>query len=550
MPRTSPPAVPASPSPSASSTHEALFAVIVQAADAVAATTSRTAKIGLLADVLGRVGVDEIEPAIGFLTASVRQGRLGVGWRTIADLAEGAAASADQASLTITEVDAAIERLAALGGTGSAAARTEELTRLWGRATTDEQRLLTGILLGELRIGALEGVLTDAVAKAAGRPLEEVRRAAMLTGSLGRTAYLALTGADLAGVGLTVGVPLLPMLAATASSPGEAVTALGPAPVSVEVKLDGARIQAHRHGGPGSRVEVFSRTLADITARVPELVEVVSAFPGGSLILDGETLTLDEDGAPRPFQETMSRFGSTGARAEILRPWFFDILHADGVDLIDEPLSVRAERLREAVGEHGILALETADPIAAETFSQEALAAGHEGVLVKALDSPYAAGRRGRQWLKVKPVHTYDLVVLAAEWGSGRRTGWLSNLHLGARDPGVPVGEPGAFVMVGKTFKGLTDEVLRWQTTRLLELETKRTRYAVHVTPALVVEIAIDGVQRSSRYPGGLALRFARVKGYREDKAVADADTIEAVARPCCAERAGSATPRGRRPRR
>jgi len=372
-------------------------------------------------------------------------------------------------------------------------------------------------------------VLTDAVAKAAGRPLEEVRRAAMLTGSLGRTAYLALTGADLAGVGLTVGVPLLPMLAATASSPGEAVTALGPAPVSVEVKLDGARIQAHRHGGPGSRVEVFSRTLADITARVPELVEVVSAFPGGSLILDGETLTLDEDGAPRPFQETMSRFGSTGARAEILRPWFFDILYADGVDLIDEPLSVRRERLREAVGEHGILALETADPIAAETFSQEALAAGHEGVLVKALDSPYAAGRRGRQWLKVKPVHTYDLVVLAAEWGSGRRTGWLSNLHLGARDPVVPVGEPGAFVMVGKTFKGLTDEVLRWQTTRLLELETKRTRYAVHVTPALVVEIAIDGVQRSSRYPGGLALRFARVKGYREDKTVADADTIESL---------------------
>ena len=345
--------------------------MLVQAADAVAATTSRTAKIGLLADVLGRVGVAEIEPAIGFLTASVRQGRLGVGWRTIADLAEGAAVPADQASLTVTEVDAAIERLAALGGTGSAAARTEELTQLWGRATADEQRLLTGILLGELRIGALEGVLTDAVAKAAGRPLEEVRRAAMLTGSLGRTAYLALTGADLARVGLTVGVPLLPMLAATASSPGEAVTALGPAPVSVEVKLDGARIQVHRHGGPGSRVEVFSRTLADITARVPELVEVVSGFPGGSLILDGETLTLDEDGAPRPFQETLSRFESTGARAEILRPWFFDILHADGVDLIDQPLSVRRKRLREAVGEHGILALETADPIAAETFSQD-----------------------------------------------------------------------------------------------------------------------------------------------------------------------------------
>lgn len=505
------------------------FTVIVEATDAVAATTSRTAKVARLAALLSAVAPGEVEPAIGFLTASVRQGRLGVGWRTLADLSATAAVPIDQASLTVAEVDAAVDRLAGLGGSGSGAARADELAGLWGRATADEQRLLTGILLGEIRIGALEGVVTDAVAVAAGLPVEEVRRAAMLTGSLGRTAYLALTGADLAQVGLTVGVPVLPMLAATAATPGEAVAAVGPAPASVEVKLDGARIQVHRHGGPGSRVEVFSRTLADITARVPELVEVVSGFPGGSLILDGETLTLDEAGAPRPFQETMSRFGSTGARAELLRPWFFDILHADGVDLLDDPLSSRRERLRAVVGEHGIRAIETADPIVAEAFSQEALAAGHEGVLIKALDSPYAAGRRGRQWLKVKPVHTYDLVVLAAEWGSGRRTGWLSNLHLGARDPGVPLGAPGAFVMVGKTFKGLTDEVLRWQTARLLETETTRTRYAVHVAPVFVVEIAVDGVQRSSRYPGGVALRFARVKGYREDKTVADADTIEAL---------------------
>ena len=502
------------------------FASVVATAEAVAGTSSRTAKITRLAQLLRSLAADEVEPAVGFLTASVRQGRLGVGWRTLTDLSVEPAATA---SLSIAEVDAAISRLAAAGGAGSAAARTEELARLWARATAEEQRLLTGILLGEVRIGALEGLLTDAVAKAAERPLEEVRRAAMLTGSLGRTAYLALSGGDLAAVGLTVGVPVLPMLAATAASAGEAVDALGPDPVSVEVKLDGARIQVHRHGGSGSRVEVFSRTLADITTRVPELVEVVAGFPGGSLILDGETLTLDEDGAPRPFQETMSRFGSTGARTEVLRPWFFDVLHSDGVDLLDEPLSVRRERLRAVVGEHGIRAIETADPAAAEAFSREALAAGHEGVLVKALDSPYAAGRRRRQWLKVKPVHTYDLVVLAAEWGSGRRTGWLSNLHLGARDPAVAVDEPGAFVMVGKTFKGLTDETLRWQTARLLELETRRTRYAVHVTPALVVEIAIDGVQRSSRYPGGLALRFARVKGYREDKRPADADTIEAL---------------------
>jgi DNA ligase-1 len=513
------------------------FAVIVAATDDVCETTSRTAKIARLAELLSALGSDEIEPAIGFLTASVRQGRLGVGWRTLADLAEPVeqagptehAEHAERAGLTITEVDAVIERLAALGGSGSGAARADELAGLWARATAQERRLLTGILLGEIRIGALEGVVTDAVAVAAGQPVALVRRAVMLTGNLGRTAYLALTGADLAEVGLTVGVPVLPMLAATAATAGEAVASLGPAPVSVEVKLDGARIQVHRCGGPGSPVVVFSRTLADISARVPELVEVVSGFPGGALILDGETLTLDEDGAPRPFQETMSRFGSTSARDERLRPWFFDILHADGVDLLDEPLSTRRERLRAVVGEHGIRAIETTDPVAAEAFSREALAAGHEGVLVKALDSPYAAGRRGRQWLKVKPVHTYDLVVLAAEWGSGRRTGWLSNLHLGARDPRVPLGEPGAFVMVGKTFKGLTDDVLRWQTTRLLELETMRTRYAVHVSPVLVVEIAIDGVQRSSRYPGGVALRFARVKGYREDKGVADADTIEAL---------------------
>ena len=500
------------------------FASVVATAEAVAGTSSRTAKITRLAQLLRSLAADEVEPAVGFLTASVRQGRLGVGWRTLTDLSVEPAATA---SLSIAEVDAAISRLAAAGGAGSAAARTEELARLWARATAEEQRLLTGILLGEVRIGALEGVLTDAVAKAAERPLEEVRRAAMLTGSLGRTAYLALSGGDLAAVGLTVGVPVLPMLAATAASAGEAVDALGPDPVSVEVKLDGARIQVHRHGGSGSRVEVFSRTLADITTRVPELVEVVAGFPGGSLILDGETLTLDEDGAPRPFQETMSRFGSTGARTEVLRPWFFDVLHSDGVDLLDEPLSVRRERLRAVVGEHGIPAIETADPAAAETFSQTALAAGHEGVLVKALVSPYAAGRRGRQWLKVKPVHTYDLVVLAAEWGSGRRRGWLSNLHLGARDPQVPLGEPGAFVMVGKTFKGLTDALLRWQTERFPQLETHRSAAAVHVRPEIVVEIAIDGVQRSSRYPGGVALRFARVKRYRDDKLPQDADTID-----------------------
>ncbi len=518
-----------------------LFADVAATARAVAGTSARTGKVAALAALLARLEPAEIEPVVGLLIARVRQGRLGVGWRTLAQLSRAGVAGPDvdgpvaggaeavgsavaAPTLTVADVDDALSRLAAEGGAGSGERRAAVLGELWSRATPDEQWLLGGALLGEVRIGALEGVLTDAVARASGRPLEQVRRAAMLSGSLGGTAYLALTGADLATVGLTVGTPVLPMLAATAATPGEAVALTGPA--SVEVKLDGARIQVHRLGGPGTPVSVYSRTLADITERVPEIVAVVGDLPGGALILDGETLTLDEDGAPRPFQETMSRFGSSAEREAVLRPWFFDVLHADGVDLLDEPLSVRRERLRAVVGEHGILSIETDDPVAAEEFSREALAAGHEGVVVKALSSPYAAGRRGRHWLKVKPVHTYDLVVLAAEWGSGRRTGWLSNLHLGARDPAVPLGEPGDFVMVGKTFKGLTDAMLRWQTERFPELEVRRTRYAVHLRPELVVEIAIDGVQRSSRYPGGVALRFARVKGYREDKSAADADTI------------------------
>ncbi len=510
-----------------SSTEPTTLAAVVAAATRVAETSSRTGKIAELATLLRGLAPEEVEPVVGLLTARVRQGRLGVGWATVAGL--GARADPASASgLTVGEVDAALDRLAAVGGAGSTLERADVLGGLWARATEQERRHLSGVLLGELRIGALEGVLADAVARAAVVPLEAVRRAAMLSGSLGRTAYLALSGGDLAGVGLAVGTPVLPMLAATAASAAEAIGSLD-GPASVEVKLDGARIQVHREGGPGSAVRVFSRTLADITDRVPEIAALVADFPGGALVLDGETLVLDEDGGPRPFQETMSRFGSATAQDEALRPWFFDVLHADGVDLLDEPLSVRRARLAAVVGEHGIRSIETADPEAAEAFSREALAAGHEGVVVKALASTYAAGRRGRHWLKVKPVHTYDLVVLAAEWGSGRRAGWLSNLHLGARDPDVPIGEPGAFVMVGKTFKGLTDEVLRWQTGRLPLLETHRTSRAVHVRPELVVEIAVDGVQRSSRYPGGVALRFARVKGYREDKRAEDADTIAAL---------------------
>jgi DNA ligase 1 len=318
------------------------------------------------------------------------------------------------------------------------------------------------------------------------------------------------------------------MLASTAADPAAALTVTGPA--SVEFKLDGARIQVHRRG---DEVRVFTRRLADITTRVPEVVDAVLALPVRDVILDGETLSLDEDGGPRPFQDTMSRFGAQSPRAALLQPWFFDVLHVDGEDLIDRPLTERLEVLARVAPDHRIPGEVTDDPRVAERVSEAALAAGHEGIVVKAVDSVYAAGRRGKSWVKVKPVHTYDLVVLGVEWGSGRRQGWLSNLHLGALDPPGDFGDPGAYVMVGKTFKGLTDELLRWQTEHFQAIETPRTReqprHTVAVQPVTVVEIAIDGVQRSSRYAGGLALRFARVKRYREDKRPQDADTIQTL---------------------
>lgn len=402
--------------------------------------------------------------------------------------------------------------------------RRDALTDLAGRATTAEWDFLSRVILGELRTGALEGVLLDAIAKAGDAGGPAVRRAAMLSGDLGETARIALFGdpGALQAIGLEVGRPVMPMLASTAASAEEALSVIA-GPASVEYKLDGARIQVHRDGPD---VRVYTRSLADITHRVPEIVEVVRGLPSERLILDGETLSLDEDGGPRPFQDTMARFGSEGAASVALRPWFFDVLHADGRDLIDEPLSTRLEVLARVAGDARMPGIVTDDPQRAEEFSREALAAGHEGVMVKGIESVYAAGRRGKSWLKVKPVLTFDLVVLAVEWGSGRRQGMLSNLHLGARDPDGDFGEPGGLVMVGKTFKGLTDELLRWQTSHFPAIETHRSAYAVHVRPETVVEIAIDGVQRSTRYPGGVALRFARVKGYRPDKAAREADTI------------------------
>jgi DNA ligase-1 len=497
---------------------------LVATTETVGSTSSRLAKIDALASLLSALDADEIAPAIGLLTAKPRQGRVGIGWRGVAALDVVHAA---EPTLSVHDVDAALERLAAASGSGSGGVRRTVLDSLATRATAGEWDFVSRVILGELRTGALEGVLLDAIARASHQPAPIVRRAAMLSGDLGETARIALTGeeGELAAIGLRVGRPVLPMLASTAGSVGDAVAAIS-GEASVEYKLDGARIQVHRRG---RSVQVFTRSLADITARVPEIVDAVLTLPVEEIILDGETLSLDADGGPRPFQDTMARFGSETVSATALRPWFFDVLHLDGRDLIDEPLGVRLAELERIAADWRISGIVTADAEEAAQLSRDALAAGHEGVVVKAIDSVYAAGRRGKSWIKVKPVLTYDLVVLAVEWGSGRRTGQLSNLHLGALDPTGEYGEPGGYVMVGKTFKGLTAELLRWQTAHFPTIETHRSSYAVHVRPVTVIEIAIDGVQRSTRYPGGVALRFARVKGYRPDKRPDEADTIQSL---------------------
>jgi ATP-dependent DNA ligase I len=434
---------------------------------------------------------------------------------------------APAAALELAEVDRAFARIEAASGPGSQALRREELAALFARATDGEQRFLAQLAGGELRQGALAGIVSDAVASAAGVEPAAVRRAAMLAGDLPAVAEAALGGGAeaLAGFRLQVGRPVQPMLAKTASSLAEALAAAEPA--AVEWKLDGVRIQVHRDGDD---VAVFTRTLDPVGERMPEITEAVRALPLHSVILDGEAIALRPDGRPRPFQETASRAASRGnvaaARDAVpLTPFFFDVLHLDGRDLLDLPA---AERLAAVAGvapeEAWVPRLATSDEAAAGLFLADALARGHEGVVVKSLTAPYEAGRRGAGWLKVKPVHTLDLVVLAAEWGHGRRQGRLSNLHLGARDPAT-----GGWVMLGKTFKGLTDELLAWQTERLLALEARRDSSTVYVHPELVVEIAFDGIQTSPRYPGGVALRFARVLRYRPDKRADEADTIETV---------------------
>ncbi|MDP9427702.1 MAG: ATP-dependent DNA ligase [Actinomycetota bacterium] len=501
-----------------------LLADVVATSAAVADTRSRTAKAAAIADLLRRADGDEVRPVTAWLAGDTLQGRLGVGWRTLARRASDPAGSP---RLGVSDVDRALTKLAGITGTGSVSRREAVLEQLLAAATADEQRFLVRLLTGELRQGALEGVVLDAVATAAEVPAATVRRAFMLSGSLAETAATALDGGTpaLAAVQLRVGRPLRPMLASPGSSLEAALADLDE-DVTVEHKLDGARIQVHRDGDV---VRVWTRTLREVTDGVPELVEQVRSLPCITAVLDGETLALDDDGRPRAFQDTMSRFGSAADETVLLSPFFFDLLHLDGRDLLDEPLSVRLDALaRLLAGEqHAALRMpgvRRPTPEQAAEVLDGALGAGHEGVVVKALDAPYAAGRRGRAWQKVKPVHTLDLVVLGAEWGYGRRSGRLSNIHLGARDP-----DGGAPVMVGKTFKGMTDELLDWQTRTFPELAREQPGWGVLLKSELVVEVALDGAQRSTRYPGGVALRFARVVRYRPDRSAADADTLDAV---------------------
>ena len=493
---------------------------VVATSGAVAATRARSTKVDELAALLGRLAPDEIEAAVGFLTGEPRQGRIGVGWATIQGIDS---TPASEPTLTIREVDRALDEVQAATGAGSTERRRGILTALCDRATADEVGFLRRLLTGELRQGALAGLMADAVARAASVPAARLRRGAMLSGDLGRVAVVALTegAAGLDRVGLEVGRGVQPMLAVGAPDLATAIAEVGNA--SVEWKLDGARIQVHRSGDD---VHVYTRNLNDVTSRLPDVVAWARALPVRAVVLDGEAIGVDDDARPHAFQDTMSSFGrdrAPEASAAPLDAFYFDVLHVDGDDLIDRPLDERLEVLDALAGGRQVPRIVTASADEAAVFMDRALASGHEGVMVKALGSGYDAGRRGGAWRKVKPVRTLDLVVLAAEWGHGRRHGWLSNLHLGARGP------DGTFVMVGKTFKGLTDATLEWQTAELLAREIGRDGISVHVRPELVVEIALDGVQTSRRYPGGVALRFARVRRYRDDKLVADADPIEAV---------------------
>jgi DNA ligase-1 len=490
------------------------LADVVSASNEVTRTSARARKVTILAGLLKTLDATEVPICVGFLSGVPRQGRVGVGYSTLGGIDQR---PADQASLSVADVDSTISEIQAATGSGSAATRRRLLDELFAHATQPEAEFLAQLLTGGLRQGALAGLMADAVAKAAGVPGETARRALMLSGDLTHMAKIAMTtGEDgLRQIGFEIFRPIFPMLASPGTSVAEAVSGFELA--SVEWKLDGIRIQIHRLG---DEVRIYTRNLNEITETLPGIVDAVRGLPVRQAVLDGEALWMDAD-RPAPFQYTVSQI-DTGAPPEGIVTFLFDLLHVDGEDLLDTPLVQRAARLEAIAPRHRIPGIFTSDPAAAERVLDESLRAGHEGVVVKDAAAPYAAGRRGRAWRKVKPVRTYDLVVLAAEWGHGRRQGWLSNLHLGARDPTAD-----SFVMVGKTFKGLTDELLTWQTAELLTRETARSGITVLVRPELVVEIALDGVQSSTRYPGGVALRFARVKRYRPDKSADEADVID-----------------------
>ncbi|MGQ0640181.1 MAG: ATP-dependent DNA ligase [Gemmatimonadaceae bacterium] len=499
---------------------------LVRTSTAVGATSGRLEKTSKLAALLKQLESDEVPIAIGFLTGLPRQGRIGIGWSAVSAAQDHTPAT--EPMLELREVDRALDELQSVKGKRSTAERTRLLTELLTRATAEEQQFLMALAIGEVRQGALEGVLLEAVAKAADLPSDRVRRAVMLAGDLGTVASAVLGSegaAALTRYQLELFRPIQPMLADSAPNVAEALSS-GIA-MAVEWKLDGARIQVHKQG---DRVAVYTRSLNEVTDRVPEVIEALRALASRELILDGEVIALTADGKPLPFQVTMRRFGRrldiAAQRSELpLKPFFFDVLWCDGEPLLDHPLGDRLQTLDRAMPpEVRVPRIVTADSEEAQRFESDALAVGHEGVMVKSLAAPYAAGRRGSAWLKVKTARTLDLVVLAVEWGSGRRKGWLSNIHLGARDPAT-----GEFVMLGKTFKGMTDEMLEWQTKAMLAREVRREGHIVWVRPELVVEIAFNDVQYSPHYPGGVALRFARVKGYRPDKRADEADTIEAV---------------------
>ncbi|MFD1719554.1 ATP-dependent DNA ligase [Georgenia deserti] len=506
-----------------------LLADLVETHAAVAATRSRLRKRELLAEALRTAaagGAEEVEIVASYLSGRVRQRRTGVGWRSLAELPP----PADSPTLTAAGVDAELERISVLSGEGSHAARSTAVASLFGSATAPEQDYLRDLVVGEMRQGALDSLLLDAIAAAAEVPVTTVRRAAMFSALSGPIAQAALSGgaAALEDFRLEAGRPIRPMLASSAPDVAAAIDKLTGSDVDTELvadaKIDGIRVQVHRRGDD---VAVFTRSLDDITDRVPEVVEVALALPNDVFVLDGEAVALDAQQRPRPFQETgsrtMSRDGAALRNEVPLSVFFFDVLHLDGDDLIDAPAAERFAALARVVPpDLQVIRRTSSDAEEIQAFFTELVAGGHEGIVLKDLSARYDAGRRGSAWVKVKPRHTLDLVVLAVEWGSGRRRGWLSNIHLGARD-----GD--GFVMLGKTFKGMTDEILAWQTERFLELETHREGHVVHLRPEQVVEIAFDGLQRSTRYPGGLALRFARVLRYRDDKTAAEADTIQTV---------------------